>query len=506
MLKKSLRLVPLVAALFTVSFPVQAAEYRVVVPAPGKAAQYAAIKVELSPAILPVGIVGDSFTGSDFNTALRITGDPELDMSQVAWSVYTGSLPTGLSLSRDGGVYGTPSEEGELSFQALAKYKTKMALGTYTIGINDITLALDAELPEAHPRKVYSYSLAAQLSVDGDPAYTPDAVTWSLVDSTLPSGLRLTASGEISGTPEEDGVYPVTVQASYKGRSVSKVLRLEVVWSEINILAADGTRYWEDGTYAQSCKDYIQPSGQLYKYAGDTGDGIYRIAPAGATRDVYCDQATDGGGWTLLMKQAANDGVTLQGDTTYWKNGTTLNDNVSGRSMLDGNFVSAAFGELPVARFRLQAANEADVRYHDNATPMAGHVAFSDTNRVEYSDPAGTLEPSLPNWFVHADKYPAPPDAYKDVYPSVYKTHPNGITLSSARFAFNFRESGYSKAGSLVTCAVRWGWAGDENTNTTIGTHDACGGLGASGSGHGNWQMNNDKSAWNPATLYLWGK
>ncbi len=137
MLKKSLLLLPLVAALLTASLPAQAADYHVVVPAPGKAAPYAAIKLELSPASLPAGVVGDLFAGFDFNTALRITGDSALDMSQVAWSLYSGSLPSGLSLRRDGGVYGTPTEVGESSFQALAKYKTKSALGTYQINVRN---------------------------------------------------------------------------------------------------------------------------------------------------------------------------------------------------------------------------------------------------------------------------------------------------------------------------------------------------------------------------------
>lgn len=76
--------------------------YHVVVPAPGKAAPYAAIQLELSPANLPVGWVGGPYAGFDFNTALLITGDSALDMSQVSWSAYSGALPQGLTLAKDG--------------------------------------------------------------------------------------------------------------------------------------------------------------------------------------------------------------------------------------------------------------------------------------------------------------------------------------------------------------------------------------------------------------------
>jgi len=133
-LNKTLLGLSLVAAFSTASL-VQADEYHVVVPAPGKAAPYASIKLELNPASLPVGFVGDAYAGFDFTTALRITGDSELDMSQVAWSRHSGELPDGLTLARDGILTGSPTEGGQSSFQALAKYKTKTAVRTYVVGV-----------------------------------------------------------------------------------------------------------------------------------------------------------------------------------------------------------------------------------------------------------------------------------------------------------------------------------------------------------------------------------
>jgi hypothetical protein len=65
------------------------------------------------------------------------------------------------------------------------------------------------------------------------------------------------------------------------------------------IAIASGVRTWSDGTVAASCWDYKNPPSG-YAYTGATGDGVYRIQPAGAPTpfDVNCDQTTNNGGWT----------------------------------------------------------------------------------------------------------------------------------------------------------------------------------------------------------------
>lgn len=155
--------------------------------------------------------------------------------------------------------------------------------------------------------------------------------------------------------------------------------------------------------------------------------------------------------------------------------------------MADGNFVSPAFSQLPVSGFRLQAANEATMQYHGNAQPEPAVVSFSNSRTQGFRDADGVLVPSLPNWFVRSSAYP------------------DGLVIGAARFGFNFTENPGAPTAPHI-CGARWGWAANQIGDHAAGTHDACGGLAGWGWQYGSPHMNNNKGAWDPATLYLWGR
>jgi hypothetical protein len=253
------------------------------------------------------------------------------------------------------------------------------------------------------------------------------------------------------------------------------------------VVAHGSSRTWSDGSYAASCNGYLNPA-TGFAYAGATGSGVYRIAPAGMPFDVYCDMVGNGEGWTLLMKQAAGDGTTLEGDTGYWTNGTTLNDNSGSLNTGDGNFVSQAFRTLTTTSYRLTTPVESTAQFQTTGA-MTAVVAFGNGNRTLYSDDVGASGTVTdPNWFIHAT------------------TYPTGITITTSRFGFNFAEYVAPYSGS-VACSARWGWSSNENPQgNQPGSHDACGGLGAYGSTYGAAYGMGNRNAWQPGTLYLWAK
>lgn len=94
------------------------------------------------------------------------------------------------------------------------------------------------------------------------------------------------------------------------------------------VQGVDGVRRWADGTYGLSCKDYRYPSG-LKVYRNAVGNGIYRIQLSGVlgpTTDVYCDQSSSGGGWTLVGRSA--NGATSNSFGFTSATGTVADDTV----------------------------------------------------------------------------------------------------------------------------------------------------------------------------------
>ena len=133
-----------------------------------------------------------------------------------AWSVTSGTLPTGLSLnSNDGTITGTPTASGSYTFTVEAGFMSLRATKTYTVTIAAAqpayTLTITkTSLASGTVNTAYSDTLTAQLSGG---SY---AITWAATG--LPSWLTLNAyTGALTGTPTAAGNYTFTVTA-YAGQ------------------------------------------------------------------------------------------------------------------------------------------------------------------------------------------------------------------------------------------------------------------------------------------------
>ena len=130
-------------------------------------------------------------------------------ISPTGWSVSSGSLPTGLSLSTAGVITGTPTTAGSYSSTIQATDSAGFH-GTTTVAwtINNV---VTVTAPSAQTSNAGT-AIANVTVTASDSSSTATITGWSL--SNAPPGLTISSSGVISGTPTTGGTYSVTATAT----------------------------------------------------------------------------------------------------------------------------------------------------------------------------------------------------------------------------------------------------------------------------------------------------
>jgi uncharacterized repeat protein (TIGR03803 family) len=125
----------------------------------------------------------------------------------ATYSIVSGNLPTGLSLSSSGVLSGTPSALGVYTATVQAANSVGTATETFTITVlNPSAPAITNGPPPATAlfNNYYSFTYTAT----GSPA-----PAFAVASGNLPPGLALTTGGVLSGVPTGTGIYTGTVKA-----------------------------------------------------------------------------------------------------------------------------------------------------------------------------------------------------------------------------------------------------------------------------------------------------
>src|ERR1700687_4506053 len=167
----------------------------------------------LSIVVVPVlAISSSSLPNSVTNAAYSATLQSSGGAAPITWSVTTGTLPAGLTLTAGTGVIsGTPTTAATSNFTVTAKDSTsptaQTAVKALSITVVQQLVITHSSLPTGAVNSVYSPTLQ---SSGGTPT-----VSWTVTAGTLPAGLTLNSTtGVISGTPTTAGTSSVTVQAT----------------------------------------------------------------------------------------------------------------------------------------------------------------------------------------------------------------------------------------------------------------------------------------------------
>jgi Putative Ig domain len=146
------------------------------------------------------------------------------------YRILDGSLPAGLSLSKDGKITGIPTAAGTSSFWVELS--------------DENPPSADWCRPETAER-LFSITIVAGLSVQQQTVPSPAFVnepysfqvtasgggtqTWSIASGTLPPGITFSAGGLLSGTPTTPGDYTFVVAVRDGNRSDSETFIIRVV-------------------------------------------------------------------------------------------------------------------------------------------------------------------------------------------------------------------------------------------------------------------------------------
>jgi hypothetical protein len=191
--------------------------------------QTASASYSINIAPPPLQITTSSLPGGQVSVSYSATLTASGGTAPDSWSVTSGSLPPGLTLTASTGqITGTPSQSGTFSFTAQVQDSSspvQSKSATYSVSVGSAPLQnTTASLPGGQASSPYSGTLTA-----GGGA-TP--YSWSLTSGSLPPGLSLTAStGQIGGTPSASGTFSFTTQvqdSSSPAQTASATLSISI--------------------------------------------------------------------------------------------------------------------------------------------------------------------------------------------------------------------------------------------------------------------------------------
>ncbi len=129
----------------------------------------------------------------------------------ATFTINSGSLPSGLSLSTAGVLSGTPGQPG--SFPITVKVTDANGCtgisATYTLVIACQTITVTNP---ATTSGVFNTAFSQTFTQSGVGTHTP--ATFTINSGTLPTGLSLSTAGVLSGTPTQTGTFPITVKVT----------------------------------------------------------------------------------------------------------------------------------------------------------------------------------------------------------------------------------------------------------------------------------------------------
>ena len=149
-------------------------------------------------------------TTGTVNVAFSQTFTQSGGFGTTTFSVFSGTLPAGLTLNPSTGVLsGTPTQKGSFPIvvRATDSHGCTGDGQTYNLTINcQVITVTNPATNSGTVNTAFSQTFTASNAIA--------PVTFTLNSGTLPAGITLAANGTLSGTPTQTGSFPITVKAT----------------------------------------------------------------------------------------------------------------------------------------------------------------------------------------------------------------------------------------------------------------------------------------------------
>ena len=130
---------------------------------------------------------------------------------QSDWSLESGSLPPGITLSTSGALTGTPTTEGSYPFTLKAQYASPFDTQAFTLSVRQPMTVKSPFGPASRPSAEVGVRVGKTVTATGGSG----TYRWSLASGLLPAGVALNpTTGAIAGTPQAAGNYAFVVAAT----------------------------------------------------------------------------------------------------------------------------------------------------------------------------------------------------------------------------------------------------------------------------------------------------
>lgn len=169
--------------------------------------------------VTPEGLLG-TYTALQNITPITLQANPVIPSTTIVYSISTGSLPAGLTLSRTGKISGIPQfvRADAISEFTVVAIDNNGNSSKQTFSINIINPSPVWITPTGTLGTFPSQTTISTIALKANPvAIAATSITYKLISGKLPTGLSLNNAGLITGTPTdvvEDTTYSFVVRAT----------------------------------------------------------------------------------------------------------------------------------------------------------------------------------------------------------------------------------------------------------------------------------------------------